>query len=80
MTSPGTFCLGHYPIWALSAYFLGLGQAVGKGIPTLDNQPSTENTILRGGAQREQQQEGSKTYHLSNSKPSPPHPYLQPWA
>ena len=46
MTSLGTFCLGHLPIWALSAYFLGLGQAVDKGITTLDNQPSTENTPL----------------------------------
>lgn len=46
MTSLGTFCLDHLPIWTLSAYFLGLGQAVDKGIPTLDNQPSTENTPL----------------------------------
>lgn len=46
MTSLGTFDPGHLPIWALSAYLLGLGQAVGKGIPTLDNQPCTQNMLL----------------------------------
>lgn len=29
----GTLCLRHLLTWALSANFLGLGQAVGKGIP-----------------------------------------------
>lgn len=46
MTSLGNFHPAHVPIWALSAYPLGLGQAVGKGIPTLGNQPRTQNTPL----------------------------------
>ena len=46
VTSLGTFHPAHLPIWALSAYLLGPGQAVGKGIPTLGNQPCTQNTPL----------------------------------
>lgn len=37
MTCLGTFCLGDLHIWALSDYFLCLGQERDKGIPSLVN-------------------------------------------
>lgn len=52
MTSMGSFCRGHRPVWALSAYFVGLGQEVGTGIPTLDKEPFTENTAEGWGPAR----------------------------
>lgn len=46
MTFLETFCLGHLPIWALPAYFLGLGKELGKSSLTLD---SPSQKTLSGG-------------------------------